>query len=135
MELTPNDVRKIGVLRSPETLARFGDLGVNGIIVIQTATGQQNKLLRTPRSFFVTGITKPRGDRQMITELTNKRIPILRSALYWNPKIEMSERQSKTFNFFTSDDTGFYIIQINGISENGTFFSNQLRFSVSNGQP
>jgi len=39
--------------------------------------------------------------------------PDLRSYLHWNPKVDINRMNE--FEFYTSDDIGYYIIQVAGL--------------------
>ncbi len=51
-----------------------------------------------------------------------KRIPDYRNTLYWNHSITLKDGEIKELEFFTSDDTGNYQIEINGITNTGRPF-------------
>ncbi len=131
LNFDPKHVRKIRVLRSEETLIRFGDLGINGIVVIETDITHANEDIRNSRnSLSVIGIDYPLAYKKVTYEqnLINTRVPDLRACLYWNPKVDLNKLRS--FEFFTADDIGYYIIQIAGLI-NGQPFLSTRRFYVT----
>lgn len=126
--LDPDKIEKIGVLRSSKNLARFGELGKNGIVLVKTRDATVD--LGGIRTLSITGINKsvdfhsPGYDNN-----TNAKVPDLRSTLYWNPKLISDKNGIITFSFYTGDATGTFTIKINGRSENG-FFSAEENFEV-----
>ena len=65
------------------------------------------------------------------SELVNKRIPDFRTTLYWNPDWEY-QPGDQSISFFTGDDTGQYLIEIQGISQDGNPVYTRSTFTVSN---
>ncbi len=64
-----------------------------------------------------------------------KRIPDYRNTLYWNPNITLKGNKEIEIGFFTSDDSGEYIIEINGITHSGQPIYSKSGFSVKNNVP
>jgi len=121
LSIKPGAIKRIGVIRTESMLARFGDLGINGIIVIETTIPNHETLWeRTQNSLFIKGIDKllPITGKVYTPETFASRIPDLRACLYWNPHIPITS-QSTGFNFFTSDDTGEFVIQVSVLMNNG----------------
>ena len=67
--------------------------------------------LQSPREFYS-------PDYGIPMELL-KRIPDYRNTLYWNPEIRPDSDGNIEMEFYTSDDTGSYQIDLNGITKNG----------------
>ncbi len=131
--LDPAIVKKIGVLRNLKALSRFGDLGLDGILYIETNLSDSRKdISNSENSLSVIGISKALEYRKIGYNQNNlrQRAPDLRSSLYWNPRMELDSLQS--FHFYTSDDVGYYIIQIMGIID-GQLYLSTKRFSVVSG--
>ncbi len=57
----------------------------------------------------------------------NSRIPDRRNTLFWDPDIEIASKEPEQFQFYTGDTNGEYLIVINGITSQGTFF-HQTKF-------
>jgi len=53
----------------------------------------------------------------------------LRSTIYWNPLLKLESGQA-TDQFFTSDETGEFIIYSEGITVDGKVFSRQATYEV-----
>jgi hypothetical protein len=132
--IDPKFIYKIGVLRSEGTLARFGELGVNGILVIET-NGQlaAEEIRNRGNSLSIVGISNPLDFRkkEYTPGKVTRRIPDLRSCLFWSPKIDSDKDNS--FEFFTGDDEGYYIIQLAGILDGKPYLATK-RFYVAPGQ-
>ena len=47
--------------------------------------------------------------------------PDLRTTLYWNPRISTKEQNEK-LQFYTGDQAGVFVIQVEGITEDGRPF-------------
>ncbi len=54
------------------------------------------------------------------TENKQSRIPDLRNTLYWNPAVKPDKEGRATVEFWSSDVVGDYVIDIQGITGNGT---------------
>jgi hypothetical protein len=136
--LNPGMVKRISVLRTINTLRRFGDLGDNGIIVIETGIiNHPATIQRTSRSLFVTGISRPLQYDPLTHSATtlSSRIPDLRPVLYWNPSLPILATNGTTLSFFTSDDTGNHLIQVFAYDQNGQLSAVTERFQVLEHQP
>lgn len=60
------------------------------------------------------------------------RIPDFRNSLYWKPSLGWKENKEDVVQFYTSDDTNDYVIEINGINNIGQPFSATATFNVDN---
>jgi hypothetical protein len=129
LSLNPKIVRKIGVLRSEVTLARYGDLGQDGIVVIETTAVIAREKL-SGNSLSIIGVNNALDYKKITHKPDEKsaRVPDLRTCLYWNP--DMSLNKTASFDFYTSDDVGYYIIQIAGLVDGQPFLTTN-RFYVS----
>lgn len=63
------------------------------------------------------------------------RIPDYRNTLFWNPNITLTGNKEIKIDFFTSDDSGEYTIEINGITHSGQPVYSKSRFSVKSNVP
>ncbi len=57
------------------------------------------------------------------------KLPDFRNTLYWNDNTMISNGKA-TVDFFTGDDTGTYLIDVNGISESGELISQKMFLKV-----
>lgn len=131
LAIDPDRVKKIGILRSQEALGRFGDLGLNGILTIETDDPDDTrmKLMDSSNNMIVQGISEALSYKQSGTIDPMGRVPNLRPSLYWHAQVPIKEKFS--FEFSTSDDTGYYTISIVGV-QNGSFVISRSRFLVRN---
>ncbi len=63
-----------------------------------------------------------------IEKIRLNRIPDYRNTLYWNQSVMLKKDEIKELEFFTSDDTGTYQIEINGVTNTGRpfYFTEQI---------
>ena len=73
------------------------------------------------REFYV-----PKYDLMSVDE---KIRPDYRTTQYWNPKIKVSDGKA-SFNYYTSDNRGDFILYLEGITMDGKIVKDQLKFSV-----
>src|SRR5690606_38161434 len=132
MSLNPTLLERIGVLRSEYELARYGDLGVHGIIFIETSIPDHSRILpRTSRTINVTGISsfgKVKANQFLSFSIRDERVSDLRPVLYWYSGKPTNERLN--LKFATSDDVGRYILQIYIVDQNGVLHTASSTFQV-----
>jgi hypothetical protein len=61
---------------------------------------------------------------------TNERIPDFRNTMYWNPVLQGSPGETISCEFFTSDNTGEYLVIVRGISEQGSMLEGRCSFTL-----
>ena len=124
LQLKPSDVISIKVVRTINKLNRFGTMGRNGIVLINTK-GLDHKKLKTENTLIsVKGLNKEMPFQRPTHNATmDNRIPDFRSTLYWNPLVMTNSRGEGSVSFFASDDVGNFLIQIQGITSDGRPFS------------
>lgn len=105
-DLDPKRVKKIGVLRTEKTLARFGELGRYGIILIEADL--DNEIFRAENSLFIRGVSK--SELQKPKQELDKRNPTLQASVFWWAASKQPTQHSFSFN--TSNDTGRYDLQV-----------------------
>jgi hypothetical protein len=129
LTLDPKSVQKIGVLRTEKMLSRYGDLGRDGIVVINTKE-QVDNMGDERNVIYVEGINQTLPYKKSIYSegALKSKIPDLRSSLYWDAVVKFNEQAS--FDFYTSDDLGQYVIQIVGF-QNGKPFMSESEFFVT----
>lgn len=59
------------------------------------------------------------------------RLPDSRNLLYWSPSIATDQNGKGAFEFYTSDQPGEYIVQIQGLNKDGLCGSTTLKFQVT----
>jgi len=112
----PLKIEKIGVVNNTY---RMGDNEYYGIIDFITYQGDFDEQelpeyiiekvyhgLQSTRVFYA-------------PDYSSKRIPDYRNTLYWNPHVKISGPENIELEIYTSDDTGLYQIEVNGITNKG----------------
>lgn len=64
----------------------------------------------------------------------NSRIPDFRSLLYWSPEIQTENDGKASFEFYSSDQDGKYVVVVQGMSKDGVAGCTTLSFEVLNVQ-
>jgi hypothetical protein len=138
-----DDVNKILVLGSEqikkidvfEVERAFGDLVFSGVISIVT---KSNEILNTKPALHSLRLKNDRVNTggSLVTispdQILNKDLPIFKQLLYWNPNLELNGKNTANIEFYTSDNAADYMIQIEGISEDGSPISSSSGIQVIN---
>jgi hypothetical protein len=127
--LPPENIEKI------ETVNRrtfYGDFRFDGVISIFTNLGNVYESMIPPEAlktklFFY---NQPDGFPIAEYEEEEKRIPDLRSLIYWNPDIKFDENGNLTLAYNHSDELGTYEIIVEGITTEGIPFSHSIDYEV-----
>jgi hypothetical protein len=98
----------------------------DGIVEIGTRDSDFYKQHKTNHFWFkMQGLFQETGKRKgqrIYTEQDEKdKIPDFRDVLYWNSDLLLSSDKENRINFSTSDDTGEFLIDIQGVDKNGNF--------------
>ncbi len=125
LKLKPVEVDKIKLVYSAFKLEKLGAISRNGIVFVETKIPDNAKnVSAAARLFRVNGITPampvPRDNTGW--QKLNQRAPQLRSWLFWHPLIRSNENGEASFSFKTADDTGRYIIRVEGLTADGVPF-------------
>jgi len=132
MNIDPLKIRKIDVVHSKYY---YGHLDCYGIVAFYSYNSDlpdyslDDNSLRLNYEGFQENKTNY-SPKYNNADNSNNRVPDFRNQLHWDPKIHSDENGECTINFFTSDATGTYTIQIHGLSENGLPGSFQSSFEV-----
>lgn len=119
LDLDSEKIKKIEVLNTERV---FGDLVFQGIISIVT---KGNEISKTKPAYYSTrvfnpGLNTPTKYKPVLAEnLRNKNIPYFKQLLYWNPDLLVESQSTKEITFLTSDNTGYFEIDIEGITNSG----------------
>jgi hypothetical protein len=111
----------------------FSDYIFDGIVSFTTKKGDMSALESdktgsrqvfegyNPRYYFY-------SPHYSIDSLRKSHIPDFRNTLYWKPDLKSTADGKATIEFFTSDESGFYTIVVEGISSEGKtgFYSTRL---------
>jgi hypothetical protein len=134
IEFNPLKVQQIDVVSNSYGM---GPAMFNGIVSFMTYKGDLSgfplptnvvKLdydgLQLQREFYT-----PRYETARQLE---NRLPDKRTLLYWNPNLTVDSSGQARTDFFTSDQPGTYLIEVNGLSTDGTAGYQQTVFTVQN---
>ena len=132
IEFSPLKIKKLDVVTNRYL---FGPAMFNGIISFMTyksdlaGFGLDPRLLKLAydgvqlqREFY-----SPQYDtgRQLESRLADGR-----TLLYWNPNLPTDATGNSQVEFFTSDQAGRYLIEVNGLSKDGAAGSQRITFEV-----
>jgi hypothetical protein len=137
LNFDPLKVEKIGVVTN---IYFMGNTGFQGMINFTTYAGDFD-LDELPEYLVekaYQGIQQSRefySPNYSIQKDVLKRIPDYRNTIYWNPNIELKFGEKVDLEFYTSDTSGFFDIEINGISTSGSPIFKKARFTVLKNLP
>lgn len=63
-------------------------------------------------------------------QLLESRVPDLRNLLYWSPNLKTNEQGRQQVKFYTSDQAGTYVVEVQGLSKDGKAGSARYTFEV-----
>lgn len=119
LSLKPAEVLYIKVVKDPMKLSRFGLMGRNGIVIVETKNGNTREQIDP--SLVVRGLNKAllfkTPDYGNSVDLIR---PDFRSTLFWNPIVKTTNGKA-IVEFYSSDDVGKMKILINGMAETNAF--------------
>jgi hypothetical protein len=121
LNLEPASVEKINVVSSKYY---YGDMVFDGILDIQTHNNTfknvaklKTAIRQKPENGGCSAVfASPRYNSE---NTAGSRIPDYRNTLYWNPEIITDNQGTAAFSFYTSDDTDYFDIIVEGITYNG----------------
>ena len=131
--IDPRTIEFIDVLTGLTTAAIYGTS--NGVIALYTYQGPRGGLdpdrmgfqaFRHPGFYPAREFYVPKYDLMSADE---KIRPDYRTTQYWNPKVKVSDGKA-SFNYYTSDNRGDFILYLEGITMDGKIVKDQLKFSV-----
>jgi len=130
--MDPELVEKIDVIKDRYVV---GDFIFHGLVNIITRAGNFGEItlprfaVRLPYKTTEQANTFKSPDYSL-SEIKQSRIPDFRNTLYWNPSVKPDKSGKAILEFWSSDITGDYIIDIQGISGDGSKISEKKLFSV-----
>lgn len=125
-ELSPLDVESIDI-----NYGQYNLNGVNfkGVLAIHTSEGNYARVNTQNHGYFE--IDGFQYKMRYTAPLTNSNIPDFRTLLSWEPNIKIEAGKVTNIKFMTSDEEGFYTININGLTTDGSQVFEQLTFEVT----
>ncbi|TDS14946.1 TonB-dependent receptor plug domain-containing protein [Sphingobacterium paludis] len=133
--ITPMDVQSIEVLRNVNHTAIYGSYGANGLLIITTKTGRDALRNYTPKGILTVQpegfhlnktFYKPVYEPDSETTLNQD----FRTTIHWEPNLITNKEGKATFDFYTSDEGGQYLITIEGIDFDGRIVHKTLTLDV-----
>lgn len=113
LSLDPKTLKTISVIKYPKKLSRFGEMAKNGIVLVDTKTGNVREPLNQER--LVYGLNSPMEFPKLSAEWAKESgNPEFRSTVYWNPSVEIDEEGKASVQFINSDDIATLAIRIEG---------------------
>lgn len=139
--LSPDVIRSITYMDSPETHMQYGGKASNGIVFYETKSevsfdsysyynkeGKYNGIVMTSRKFSLVRDVYQLPERSVTESDSRKELDHL---VYWNPEIVTNEEGMAGFSFYTNDQISTFRITAEGISNNGQIGRNEKTFSTS----
>ncbi len=131
LKIPPEYIRQIEVINS--TYIR-GNMCFGGIISIFSQKGDIAGIDLPENSYFFDFKTYEPQDDVTFPDYSsvpvNERIPDFRNTMFWNPVVQGNPGETISCEFFTSDNTGEYIILVRGITEQGSILEGHCSFIV-----
>lgn len=120
-----DNIEFIDVLKGPET-AIFGSRGAGGAVALYTRKGLPSYRAETPTgllTFIHPGYHKAKQfySPQYNVEREEHKIPDFRATLHWEPELIFENNRAET-TFYSSDQSGNFIIRVEGMFTNGEPF-------------
>lgn len=119
--LKPKDIVTVKLANDPSKLLQLGKIGENGIVLIESKKGNLADSLRKASNVQVTGLNPvvPFHNLSQIQTNPAKRVPDLRSTLFWQPKATPDSSGKVEVNFVTGDDVGPVTLVVQGMTSDG----------------
>jgi hypothetical protein len=129
--MSPKKIHRVEVLNEIYIL---GNTTFGGILNIVTRKGDLAGIDLPENSFFFDFTSflpqdEPVFPRHEDPEFDSEN-PDYRNCLYWSPDIKAAPDQDIGLDFFTSDNSGDYIVLIRGVAEDGSILQGQCNFIV-----
>jgi hypothetical protein len=114
----------------------YGPLSFPGLASYRTYDGDYPDFPIDERAIVMDydGLLWPREFFSPVYEIATEqqsRIPDFRNLLYWSPSITTGDRGESSFSFYTSDQPGDYLVNIQGLGEDGLCGDTSFTFTVT----
>lgn len=131
--LNSDQISRIDCLNTQRIL---GSLSCNGILAVFTRKMESDHVQNPNNIRFSVEAPLPVStyyspDYQNNSQTT---IPEYRQLLYWNPTIEIKGDTQKSFDFYASDQSGTYIIKVDGITSDGRTIQASTQIEIKTSQ-
>jgi hypothetical protein len=129
LSLKPSELLTVKIVKDPRKLARYGLMGKNGIVIVQTKNGNTRESLDPSK--LVDGLNKSLAfNTHDLPPAPRHSKPDFRTTIYWNPSVKTDSAGKATAAFFCTDDVGKLKVRIDGITIDGQPFSSALTLEV-----
>jgi hypothetical protein len=133
--INPVDIQSIEVLRNVGYTAIYGSYGGNGLIIITSKTGRDAIQSYTPKGIVTVqpkGFNLNRTFYKPVYEINseNQLQRDLRTTIHWEPNIVTNSEGKATFDFYTSDEKGTYLIILEGLDLQGRLIRKTVPLEV-----
>lgn len=126
LSIPPSEIDQIGLVKDPKKLLPLRLLGKNGIVIIKSRSGQF-----VPRTMDKANIVKGLdASLPFRSTAPSSNAPAFRATLYWQPSVSTDKSGRATLTFYTTDDVGEMIIEVRGITMEGTHFTSRSGFEI-----
>jgi hypothetical protein len=133
LSIDPGQIEKLTLSWKANTLSKVSlvKLADNGVLAIYTKNGIQSILKNKVgkgiyeqyhRSLVFPEETSPKNQ--------SDRIPNFQEPLFWNPNLLVHGK--RRIYFYTSNELGDFVIDVRGVSEDGIYLTQQVKFTVKN---
>jgi hypothetical protein len=130
LSLNPADILRVKVVTDPKKLMPYKLMGKNGIVIVETKTGDVREPLDDAGK-VIAGVNKEMPFQGPdFSRDPGHRIPDFRSTVYWNPSVKTDAAGKAVVHFTCSDDVAPMRIRVDGIAEGGRPFSAVLTVEV-----
>lgn len=120
------DIAKVEILKSPGNVGIYGGRGAGGVIAFFTERGaaiqeepEPGKHLVTHRATGYTKVRRFYSPKYESPDSDYYDLPDLRSTVYWNPNMMVTNEGKASITFYTSDAVGDYKVSLEGVSSDG----------------
>lgn len=132
LKMTPERIERIDVV---DRIYAKGDLLFGGMLNLISRKGDMAGIDLPENSYFFSfdGFVQP--DTTSFQDMKNQhhhtRIPDVRNCLYWNPAVDILPGETITLDLNTTDKTGYYLIVVRGVTNEGTIVEGRSVFKVA----
>lgn len=129
MSLSPRDIEAVKIINEIGKLDKLQNLARDGVLFIQTRIPEKTRRDIEKELYPIAGLSPTLS--MPMNYPSQKRVPDLRSLLYWTPLMDTDSTGRAQFTFRTSDLPGPYWLRIMGVTETGHMFTAEKRFEVT----
>ena len=128
MSLSPRDIEVVKIINEIGKLDKLQNLARDGVLFIQTRIPERTRQDLEKELHPIAGLSPTLS--MPMKYPTQKRVPDLRSLLYWTPLTDTDSTGRANVAFRTSDLPGAYWIRVMGVTATGHLFTAEKRFEV-----